>query len=867
MSESETKVTPGSIVPRYATLQDGLAAAEREQAQNGRAAALTVLADLCDQFAGDPEPFFRHARLLKEDGRGDEADRVLQQAQQRFKDHFGFWLQRAWLAHESRDFAAAGERWAEMREIFPDHPAGYSGGAVSLRDGGRLDEAEALIADGAERFPQDAGLAMEYGRAALARGDFTAAAGRWAEVLEQFPDQAGSYLGLATALRELGRLDEAEDHLREAMRRFPDDAGPVIDFAWIAQIRHDWAEAVQRWDEVRRRLPDRPGPYLRGAGGLRFLRRFDEADALLAEAVKRLPGEPQALLDYARLAQERNDLPEAVRRWEQVRGAFPDNPEGYSGGAAALSALRRDQEAEELLAAALARFPASAETLRDYAELAARREAFDLALQRYAQLRERFPDEPAGYFGAVTVLGQQGRIVEADAVLEAGMQRLPDNPHLALAHAHLAMHLFAERPDRDKALARLASIRERFPEFEPAYAIAIRVLREAGRHDDAEALALETQNRFPSSLEPAVEHARIALQREDWHEAIRRFTQITESFPNEAAGYVGLAQALSRAGQLDDADAVLRYAMARFPGDTAPFAEYGLVAIRRNDWKSALERALTAQQRFPNDAGLNHRVFEARLRLAESDPAAIVDEPGDAPEAGVDDPHALMMRFESLGGSGHGCEFGIVQRKFGAEPLGLLRWADLGADAEGLIAALDTDFGGIGEPEHTELITLPTGGREEYWTRDRRYWMAMRAFIFEDEIPRDKMYAQACRRLQYLRRKLTDDLRESSKIFVYKNMFRDLTDIELTRLHAAVRRYGDNTLLYVRLADAQHPGGTVDAAAPGLLVGYIDHFAFSPKNEPQGEMTLSWLALCREAVRITTTGRSSASSDIAVALD
>jgi hypothetical protein len=295
----------------------------------------------------------------------------------------------------------------------------------------------------------------------------------------------------------------------------------------------------------------------------------------------------------------------------------------------------------------------------------------------------------------------------------------------------------------------------------------------------------------------------------------------------------------------------LREATARFPGEPAPFSDYALVAIRRNDWKSALERALAGQRKFPNDAGLTHRVFEARMRLAESDPASIAGDEASSglADAAVNAPRTLMMNFESLGGSGHGCEFGLVQRKFGAEPLGLLRWADLGADAEGLIAALTTEFAGIGEPEHTELVTLPNGGRNEYWTRDRRYWMAMRAFIFEDEIPHDKMNAQACRRLQYLRHKLTEDLREGRKIFVYKNMWRNLTDDELSRLHGAVRRFGDNTLLYVRFADASSRGGTVRAKEPGLMVGYIEHFAFSPKNEPQGEATLAWLGLCQEAWR------------------
>ena len=48
--------------------------------------------------------------------------------------------------------------------------------------------------------------------------------------------------------------------------------------------------------------------------------------------------------------------------------------------------------------------------------------------------------------------------------------------------------------------------------------------------------------------------------------------------------------------------------------------------------------------------------------------------------------------------------------------------------------------------------------------------------------------------------------------------------------------------------------GTVEIAQPGLLVGYIDHFAFSPKDEPLGDASLSWLALCREAYRLFNNG-------------
>ena len=132
----------------------------------------------------------------------------------------------------------------------------------------------------------------------------------------------------------------------------------------------------------------------------------------------------------------------------------------------------------------------------------------------------------------------------------------------------------------------------------------------------------------------------------------------------------------------------------------------------------------------------------------------------------------LMLRFESLGGSGHGCEFGLLQRELGAEPLGLLRWADLGHDL--LTAALEDEFKGVGEPEHTEIFVPSNDGWQHWWTRDKRYWMAMRTFVEVAAAPYGEMQRQVTQRQKFLRRKLIADLQAGEKIFVYKNMYANL---------------------------------------------------------------------------------------------
>src|SRR5205823_6115235 len=116
------------------------------------------------------------------------------------------------------------------------------------------------------------------------------------------------------------------------------------------------------------------------------------------------------------------------------------------------------------------------------------------------------------------------------------------------------------------------------------------------------------------------------------------------------------------------------------------------------------------------------------------------------------------------------------QRAHGAEPLGLLRWTDM--EPDGLIAALEAEFEGVGLSENTELITPPDIAGE-YGTRDLRFGMRMHTFISKREVPADKMYTQACRRLQFLRDKLLADLKAGEKIFVYKITARNLSDEEL----------------------------------------------------------------------------------------
>ncbi len=201
----------------------------------------------------------------------------------------------------------------------------------------------------------------------------------------------------------------------------------------------------------------------------------------------------------------------------------------------------------------------------------------------------------------------------------------------------------------------------------------------------------------------------------------------------------------------------------------------------------------------------------------------------------------FMQRFESLGDN---CEFGLVQRRCGAEPLGLLRFANL--ELRQLLHGLDLRFEGLGEHGGLEFW-LSDGARREYVIRDRRYSLVFHTFLYQGEVSEDELLEKQSRRLGFLVRKLLQDLESGEKILVCKRNI-PLMESEILALHAALNRFGRNTLLWVVLADDDHPAGGVDKILPGLLRGYVDRFA--PYENAHDLSLEPWLSVCVNAAKL-----------------
>jgi len=196
----------------------------------------------------------------------------------------------------------------------------------------------------------------------------------------------------------------------------------------------------------------------------------------------------------------------------------------------------------------------------------------------------------------------------------------------------------------------------------------------------------------------------------------------------------------------------------------------------------------------------------------------------------------FLPRFESLGLD---CEFGLVQRMEGLEPLGLLRWAS--TYPRQLIDMLETQFEGFGSPDHT---TVDLGSSGEWQARDKRYF-GMHTFISNPKLGPVLFTRQMSRRFKFLKDKLLEDLELAEKIFVYTKYDGGVADADLRRMSAALRAYGPNNLMYVRRPDRPEQDGTVIDWGQGVIIGYLSDLTADPQAVRQYH--LKWKRLCQIA--------------------
>jgi len=206
-------------------------------------------------------------------------------------------------------------------------------------------------------------------------------------------------------------------------------------------------------------------------------------------------------------------------------------------------------------------------------------------------------------------------------------------------------------------------------------------------------------------------------------------------------------------------------------------------------------------------------------------------------------PEALMLMFDSLGDN---CEFGLVQRRCGAEAfLSLTRFA--GMELPTLLRALDAGMRDFGKALKIQ-VEIDGEGKPEFVVRETRYGVIFHTFRYQGEIEKEQLRAQELKRISYCAHRFVWDLKRGNKIFVVKRNV-PLREDEILPLHAALSSYGPNILLWMVPADAAHASGSVEVVMPGLLKGFIERFA--PLEDALDLKFDDWLEVSANAYQLS----------------
>jgi tetratricopeptide (TPR) repeat protein len=556
-------------------------------------------------------------------------------------------------------------------------------------------------------------------------------------------------------------------------------------------------------------------------------RRYQEADDILKAGCHRHPQNGRLARALALNASMAGWIAEAEMRWQRTSELDP-TPANLADYSAALRRGGHAAKAEAILAPLVVADDSPANLAVEYGWTAADQGSWPVAVERWQAGLARHPKWRPLRTALASGLHRINRIEAAEQVLEEGMRLQPDVPEYEIELARLAT--WTDR--KELALARWSALHPRHPDREEVAFFLGSTLRNLGRTDEARSILEAASRTFPNN--PRIIRELEYIAEPPAEEAAVTWRTVVDLHPNNPMALWRLGAALRRSGRRDEAERLLEAASAKFPKDARLIAEHAGIAGDRQDWDEARlrwEKAVALSPTAPYKLELGYVKLN---QIADRESAPREERRAETLAADAS-PGELLKQFESLGVA---CEFGLVQRHFGLEPLGLLRFTAIGAPK--LIEGLQTRFERLGSPETTRV----TMGNEEYLTHDLHYGITSHTFINKHAMGPEDLLRRHSKRIKRVREMFFEDLEQAARICV-RLAPASPSEADARRILAALRAYGDNRLLYVQFCPDPKFAGQVTQVDEHLVLAYLDRKEH--KVDHWSSSIDTWVAICRKA--------------------
>ncbi|WP_394699811.1 tetratricopeptide repeat protein [uncultured Pseudodesulfovibrio sp.] len=193
----------------------------------------------------------------------------------------------------------------------------------------QIEEAEQLLIDCAQSFPDAFEVKKIAAGIAMKRADFDSAYIKNSELVKEYPDDATGYLGIGSVLLKQNIFDEAEDVFRFCAKSFPDNLEAKDKYALVALKKLDFEAAYARYVDILNEYPDSAIGYL-GVGNVFLgLNHYDAAEEMFLNCMQLFPDCIDAREQHVYVALKKGDIDAAYDRVQKIIEDHPNNVGGH----------------------------------------------------------------------------------------------------------------------------------------------------------------------------------------------------------------------------------------------------------------------------------------------------------------------------------------------------------------------------------------------------------------------------------------------------------------------------------------------------------------------------------------------------------
>lgn len=344
-------------------------------------------------------------------------------------------------------------------------------------------------------------------------------------------------------------------------------------------------------------------------------------------------------------------------------------------------------------------------------------------------------------------------------------------------------------------------------------------LLDHGKFDEAAAVLQRYDGLFPKDIDLLLQRARLAYFRNDFAGASLLFERLLALDPYHGQAASHQATCLAMTGRRPEAIALLETVREAKP-DHAMVLETYLPLILADRGLDAALAALRAEYRRRSPAHppiIAAEVLRQKaLSLLELDEVRAADPDNLLMiEANAKEGYSLRAIYPQFEPVGCNCEFGMVQRHHGVEPLSLFRWTAI--RPENLTRLLESRLEGYDDPA---IYALQEPNGREYILHDSVFDTKSHTGTNSGDLAPEEFLDRVVRRQGFLKRKFLQDAAEGKKVFVYKAN-RPLTAEEIEDVDCRLVDLGVRHRLYVMFDPDASKGGTFEMREDGRMIGYI----------------------------------------------